>query len=144
MAWASTLVCFSNKHSKNPCAHVPCQNLRWCTKYFANKFTCPSHRHPTNFSKSNLSFERFKEERWLPELNKCKQGERGGGGSKFGEFCDNVIIESSLRYILGLAHFGKKVLSSTGKELQRIFLFKPKLKTKLLKIDYEVKYLWII
>ena len=89
-------------HRVKTCSFVP--------SIFANKFTYPSHRYPTNFSKNN-----FASPKYLSHKSKYKMSIRGPS-------------------------LWNKVLSSTEKELQDTSLFKAKLESKFLKMDDDVKY----
>ena len=78
---------------------------------FANNFTYHFHKYPTNFSKTNFALPKY-----LRKKSKYKLAIRG-------------------------LSLWNKVLLSTEKELQETSLFKAKLKSTLLKMDDEVKYL---
>ena len=75
---------------------------------FANKFTYPSNRYPTNFSKNNFALPKY-----LRHKSKYK-----------------ISITGPLLW--------SKFLSNTEKELQEPSLLKAKLKSKLLNVDDEV------
>ena len=106
---------FSNKRSKKILVFM--HRVKICSdvpSIFANKFSHSSPRYPTNFSNNNFALPKY-----LSHKSKYKIS----------------IRDLSL---------WNKALSNAEKELRETSLFKTKSKSKLLKIDGEVKYFRMI